>query len=107
MIRRYLARRNNPWELLIIAAMVFVPGVVMVSQRQPMVAFPQAYRGVGLHGSGTYAIEIISPHVAHIFGVLAIAFSALIVVLYFWARQAIARDPGPHVVEHGHSKSSD
>ena len=105
MIKRYLAKRDNPWELLVIAATVFVPGMVMLLQKQPMVAFPQTYRGE-VPGIGAHAIEIISPHVAHILGALAITSSALIVVLYFWARRAIARDPGPNVVEHGHSKSS-
>jgi hypothetical protein len=47
-----------------------------------------------------YGVEIISSSVAHIFGSLALLLSVLIVILYFWARRVIARDP-PHVVEHG------
>jgi hypothetical protein len=40
MIKRYLAKRNNPWELLAIAALIFVPGIVMLLQKKPMIAFP-------------------------------------------------------------------
>jgi hypothetical protein len=99
---RLCSIRDNPWELLVIAALIFIRGIIMLLQEQPMVAFPQrmvafpqASRGgvVDMH-----AIEVISPKVAHMFGVLAIALSSLIVVLYFWARVAIARDPGPNVV---------
>jgi hypothetical protein len=32
MIRRYL-KRDNPWELLVFAAMLFIPGLVLVLQK--------------------------------------------------------------------------
>ena len=87
MIKRYLAKRNNPWELLVFALLVFVPGVVMLLQKEPMVAFPPPSSRFE-----QFTIEVISPNVAHIFGILAISFSSLIVIFYFYARQAIARD---------------
>lgn len=104
MVKRDLLKRGNPWELLAIAALIFVPGVIMLVQRQPMIAFPQAY-GSSRDPSPRQAIEVISPAAAHIFGALAIVVAALIVLLYFWARRAIARDPAPRVVEHGHRKT--
>jgi len=100
MIKRYLAKRNNPWELLAIAALIFVPGIVMLLQKKPMIAFPLG-SGSWRDSGPMYGVEIISPSVAHIFGSLAILLSVLIVILYFWARRVIARDPRPHVVEHG------
>jgi hypothetical protein len=105
MIKRYLARRENPWELLAIAALVFFPGVIMLLQTKPMVAAPMAFASAKYPLPGQL-IEVISPKVAHVIGILAITFSALVVVLYFWIRQAITSDPSPHVVEHGHTKSS-
>ena len=105
MIKRYLARRENPWELLAIAARVFFPGVIMLLQTKPMVAAPQAFASAKYPLPG-HLIEVISPEVAHVIGILAITFSALVVVLYFWMRQTIASNPSPHVVEHGHIKSS-
>jgi hypothetical protein len=78
MINRYLAKRDNPWELLAIAALVFFPGLFMVLQSKPMAALPHTGRfsGFGM---------ILSPKGAHIFGWCAIAFAALFVTLYFYA----------------------
>ena len=89
MIKRYLAKRNNPSELLAIAALIFVPGIVMVLQKKPMIAFPLG-SGSWRDPGPMYGVEIISPSVAHIFGWLAILFSVLIVILYFWVRRATA-----------------
>ncbi|HEY5028917.1 MAG TPA: hypothetical protein VIK39_10950, partial [Candidatus Angelobacter sp.] len=44
----------------------------------------------------------LSPHVAHIFGSLAIAFSLFIASLYFYVRHAAAREaaaPPPHFLD--------
>src|SRR5205823_1612884 len=74
--------------------------IVMLLQKKPMIAFPLG-SGSWRDPGPMYGVEIISPSVAHIFGSLAILLSVLIVILYFWARRVIARDPRPHVVEHG------
>ena len=105
MIKRYLAKRNNPWELLAIAALIFVPGILMLLQKKPMIRLPLG-SGSWRDPGPMYGVEIISPSVAHIFGSLAILFSVLIVILYFWVRRTIARDPRPHVVEHGRRNPS-
>jgi hypothetical protein len=95
MIARYLAKRNNPWELLAIAALIFFPGLDMVLQTEPMVALPNTgrFRGFGM---------VLSPKGAHIFGWSAIAVAVFFVGLYFYARIAIARDekaPVPHFLD--------
>jgi hypothetical protein len=85
MIRRYLAKRNNPWELLAIAALMFFPGLDMVLQTEPMGALPNTgrFRGFGM---------VLSPKGAHIFGWIAIGVAVFFVGLYFYTRISIARD---------------
>jgi hypothetical protein len=79
-------RKNNPWEVLVVAGLFFFPGVAMLFQRGAVVAFQQSFRYAP---SGFFAL---SEHGAHIFGVLAIAVSFVIVWFYFHLRRAIARD---------------
>ena len=93
MIKRYLAKRSNPWELLAIAALLFVPGVLMLMQKNPMIGFHQAYAS-SKDPLARNTAEIISAPGAHVVGIIAITFSAVVVVLYFYLRSAIARDPG-------------
>src|SRR5438874_834135 len=100
MLKRYLAKRNNPWELLAMAALVFFPGLVMLAQTKPMIAFPLG-SGSGRDHGPMYGVEIISPDVAHIFGVIALVFATMFVGLYIYMRRLLARST-PHIVEHGH-----
>src|SRR5713226_2244795 len=96
MIKRYLARRNNPWELLVIALLVFVPGLIMLFQREPMTGFAAPTN------KGRAILEILSPEAAHIFGWIAVAVAVFLVGLYFYTRVSIARDekaPPPHFLD--------
>jgi hypothetical protein len=85
MIKRYL-KRDNPWELLALAAMLFCPGLVMVLQKSasrpsaPLLAAPQ------LRESRRYVVGLSSTG-AHFFGFVATAFSVLFVLLYFYVRR--------------------
>jgi hypothetical protein len=95
MIRRYFEKRNNPWELLAIAAMFSFSGLGLVLQREPIFALPHV-------GRGRKFIEALSPGGAHITGWCAISFAALFVVLYFYTRVVIRRDedaPAPHFLD--------
>jgi len=65
-------RKNNPWEVLF--------------QREPIIAFQQSFRWLP---SGAIAM---SPHGAHVFGVLAIAVALVVVWFYFRLRGQIRRD---------------
>ena len=79
-------RKNNPWEILVVAAFFFFPGLALLFQREPIVAFQQSYRWVR---SGTTALM---PRGAHIFGVLAIGVALVVVYFYFRLRRDIRRD---------------
>ena len=89
MVKRYLAKRNNPWEFLVIAALFFFPGLFMLLQRGPLIGVQQVYRYDYLLPSGVTAI---SAHGAHVFGGLAIAVSVALIWFYFYLRRSIARD---------------
>jgi hypothetical protein len=89
--------KNNPWEILVVAALFFFPGLFMLLQRGPLIAIQQSFRWV------PSSITAISPHGAHIFGLIAIVVAALLVLLYLWVRRAITR-AAPHIVEHGHER---
>src|SRR4051794_12766799 len=96
MMKRRLPRRDNPWELLIFALVVFAAGVLMLLQDGPMIAI----------GSGTgrtkigQPVQALSPNAAHVFGAFAVGAAALLVLLYFRTRRASVRDR-TRVVEHG------
>ena len=80
-------RRNDPWEVLVVAALFFFPGVALQFQREPVVTFqPSPHATIQSVATG------ISPHAAHIFGLLAIAVALFIVWFYFRLRAQIRRD---------------
>ena len=79
-------RKNNPWEVLVVAALFFFPGLLLLFQRETIVAFQQSFRWAPSVAIG------MSPHGAHIFGILAIAVALLIVWFYFRLRAEIRRD---------------
>jgi hypothetical protein len=89
MLRRYLEKRNNPWEILVLAALFFFPGIFMLLQHGPLIAVQQVYRYTYLLPSGVTAI---SEHGAHIFGSLAVGVAGVFVWFYFYLRRLIARD---------------
>ena len=78
--------KNNPWEILVAAGLFFFPGVVLLFQREPIIAFQQSFRWAPSGATG------VTPHGAHVFGLLAIAVSLMIVWLYFRVRGEIRRD---------------
>jgi len=78
--------KNNPWEILVVAALFFLPGLVMLFHRGPLVAVQQSFR------YGPSGVTAISEHGAHIFGILAIAVALALLAFYFYLRREIARD---------------
>ena len=79
-------RKNNPWQVLVVAALFFFPGLALLFQRESIIAFQQSFRWAP---SGVTAL---TPHGAHIFGLLAIAVAFGIVWFYFRLRAQIRRD---------------
>ena len=94
MIKRYLEKRNNPWELLVVAAMFLVPAVIMLFRREPFL-FPS-------FGNRVAQISLWSPAELHVLAWFGIAVAAILLVLYFYARRSIAREdkaPPPHFLD--------
>ena len=84
MIKRYLARRDNPWELLAIALLFFIPGVGMLLHKEEFL--------LPSFGSRVAKITSWSPTELHVFGWFAVSVTLVLTVLYFYARRAIVRD---------------
>ena len=69
--------KNNPWELLVVGALFFFPGIFMLLQHGPLIAVQQVYRYTYLLPSGVTAI---SEHGAHVFGALAIGVGVVFIL---------------------------
>jgi len=78
-------RANNPWQLLALAALVAVPGVMLLAQQHNLLLV--AYSRPTRRG-----ITIITPGNAHILGLVIIAICCVLVFLYFHVRRDIARE---------------
>ena len=97
MIKRYLAKRDNPWELLLLAFVMFVPGVLLLLETHDVLLFSQ--------GRALTSHALLSPFAAHVFGAAAVGFSVFLVVLYFCVLRSIARDeqvPPPRFLDSHH-----
>jgi hypothetical protein len=76
-------RSNNPWQLLALAALIAIPGVMLLAQKYGLMLV--AYRRPTPRGT-----TIITPTFAHLLGLLLIAISCFFVFLYFYVRRDIA-----------------
>ena len=85
--QRRTRRKNDPWEVLVVAGLFFFPGVFMLFQRGTLVAFQQSFSHHAPSG-----FMVLSEHGAHMFGVLAILVGLVLVWFYFYLRRVIARD---------------
>jgi hypothetical protein len=81
-----LAAKNNPWEILAIASLLLLPGLVLLLQKHELILFGSV-RGVGRD-----SITVFSPTTAHLFGGLVIAVVVLLTALFFYIRRAIMRE---------------
>jgi uncharacterized membrane protein len=94
MIKRYLTKRNNPWELLVLAALFCAPAIVALLQTRPFI-FPS-------FGSRVAQVTLWSSTELHVLGWFGIFVAAVFVILYFYARRSTAREeksPPPHFME--------
>jgi uncharacterized BrkB/YihY/UPF0761 family membrane protein len=76
MIRRCLAKRENPWELLILAFCFVLPGIALMLRSGPVDLFSQ--------GRTLVWRTVLSPAGAHMWGVVAVVVGLLFVWLYFY-----------------------
>jgi len=86
MIKRYLAKRDNPWELLLIGCFFLLPGAGIIIRNAPvtLIAFGTPTRFA--HGA------ILSVGEARIFGAFGILVGLTLVILYFYVRASSARE---------------
>lgn len=75
---------NNPWQLLVIALLVAIPGVVLLAQSQDLLLLVVRGR--------RYSTAAIPPITTHVVGLMFLAVSGLLVFLYFYVRRDIARE---------------
>ena len=80
MIRRYYAKRDNPWEILLFSFCLLAPGIALTITRKPVLLFSSTTKGVHQY------VTVFSPAAAHVIGVIVVAFGLLGVWLYFYAR---------------------
>jgi uncharacterized protein YjeT (DUF2065 family) len=74
---------NNPWEILALAGLLFLPAIMLVLQRQATVWVVRRR---------THSLVTLSPQILHIIGALILAVSIGLVLLYVYVRNLIARD---------------
>jgi hypothetical protein len=78
-------RQNNPWELLVIALLFFVPGLVLLGNDRVLVLLPP---GEPLRAD----TAVMSSMMGRMIALIPIAIAAALTVLYFRTRAAIRRD---------------
>ena len=77
---------NNPWQILVVAGMLFLPGLLMLLHRGPA-AFPhQIYR------SGPSVLEVQPEETVHVYGLVLLIMSLAVVAFYFYIRRQIRLD---------------
>jgi hypothetical protein len=81
MLARYFKKRENPWELLVIALWFFVPGLALALYNGPALFLRYRTRAS------------FTPIGVHLVGWWAIAVGAAIAVLYSYARRTNPSEP--------------
>lgn len=79
--------RNNPWEILALAALLLLPGIALLQQKHDLVL-------VDWHGyqRGSTSPVFFSPVTAHLLGALVIAVAVSLALLFFCVRRSIMRE---------------
>ena len=90
MIKRYLAKRDNPWELLVLGLCCILPGIALMLRKGPLLLDSQ-------RNTLTYH-AILLPTAAHIWGAVAVLFGLLFIWLYFYVLryEDPEKDRAPH-----------
>jgi hypothetical protein len=82
-------RKNSPWEFLLVALLVSIPGIILLTQEHDLILFASTRRLV--RGDFT----VISPTNAHWIGAAVIGLALFLVFLFFYVRRDIAMDAEP------------
>jgi hypothetical protein len=84
--QRPQATTDNPWELLVIAALLFLPGLVLLMQKHELIMVAPDRR------ISRSSITIFSPTAAHVSGIFVSAIALSLMLLFFYLRRAIRRE---------------
>ena len=82
---RRRAKRDNPWEILVIGTLYLLPGLGLLLQNKPALLINQG-------GRTWIRAFLLSPSEAHFFGYCAVAVGVLLTALYFYLRLVIVRE---------------
>ena len=93
--------KNNPWEILAVASLLLLPGLVLLAQKHGLILV--GWRGGRISRRAT---TIVSPATAHLLGALVIALSLLVAIFFFYARRAIMREQTAAALLHDQSMQS-
>jgi hypothetical protein len=80
MIRRYIAKRDNPWEILLFAFCLLLPGIALIITKKPVLLFSSTTRSVRQY------VTVFSPGAAHWIGFIVAGLGVVGVWLYFYAK---------------------
>jgi peptidoglycan biosynthesis protein MviN/MurJ (putative lipid II flippase) len=98
MIKRYLAKRENPWELLLLGFSLFLPGIALLVVGKPIILLSSG------RGAWTAHATMLTAPAARLFGGLVAGLGVLVVWLYFYALKYELPEeiPPPHHSEKPH-----
>ena len=77
---------NNPWELLAIAALIALPGALLLMQKHELIMAPPEER------ISRKFITVLSVTTTHLLGAVVIAAAILVTFVYFHVRRVLRRE---------------
>jgi hypothetical protein len=80
------APSNNPWELLAVAALLLLPGLMLLLQKGELILLAPDRR-ISRHST-----TVLSATTTHVLGLSVMAVALLLIVLFFYTRRAIMRE---------------
>jgi hypothetical protein len=90
MIKRYRAKRDNAWEILLFAICLLLAGIQLIMIKTPVFQFSPDTK------TGSHAYVTSFPPVgAHVAGLIVSAFGLLGIWLFFYARGAVRFPENP------------
>ena len=84
-------RRNNPWEILLVAALFLLFGLFLVNVTEPLVVYHPGAGGI----SGKRQIscvDVFSPDFCWWYGIVCMTISFAMTLFYFYLRRKIRKD---------------
>jgi drug/metabolite transporter (DMT)-like permease len=80
MIRCYIAKRDNPWEILLFSFCLLLPGLALIITEKPVPLFSSTTKNVRQY------VTVFSPGAAHLIGLVVAGLGVIGIWLYFYAK---------------------